>query len=249
MKISIVTVVLNSVDTIGEALTSVQRQTYRAVEHILQDGGSNDGTLEVIQSHNSPYIKLISEYDRGIYDAINRGTARASGDVVGLMHSDDVFANCGVLEKVAEAFENPDIDCLYGDLQYVSSNDLSRVIRNWTSGPYSRDSFRRGWMPPHPTFFIRRPLPELLGGYDTSFEIAADYDAMLRWLWKERLRPAYLPEVMVKMRMGGESNRSIGRILQKSWEDYRALKQNRVGGISALTMKNLRKLGQFRVQI
>ena len=248
MKISVVTAVYNRATTVGEALASVQSQSYQDIEHVLQDGGSTDGTLDILERHEDPRMTLLSERDGGIYDAINRGKARATGDVVGLMHSDDMFAHDGVLEQVADAFANPDIDCVYGDLQYVAADDTTRVIRHWTSGAYTRDLLPRGWMPPHPTFYIRRSLLEQHGAYDTSFQIAADYDAMLRWLWTHNLRPAYIPEVMVKMRVGGESNRSLGRIVQKSREDYRALRRSNVGGIGALAQKNFSKLKQFRLK-
>jgi len=246
MKISIVTAVFNRQETVADALQSVQRQTYRDIEHIIQDGGSTDKTLEIIRAAKDKRSALVSERDSGIYDAINRGMRRATGDVVGLMHSDDIFAHDGVLARVAQAFENPETDCVYGDLQYVAANDTERVIRHWTSGPYARDLLARGWMPPHPTFYIRRSLLERLGDYDTTYQIAADYDAMLRWLWTGGIRPAYIPEVMVKMRVGGESNRSLKRIVQKSREDLRALKRNGVGGLSALAQKNFSKISQFR---
>ena len=246
MKISVVTAVSNRAATVGDTLRSVQSQTYEDIEHVLQDGGSTDGTLDIVKRHGDPRMMVLSERDNGIYDAINRGKARATGDVVGFMHSDDVFAHDRVLENVAKAFADPQIDCVYGDLQYVAANDITRVIRHWTSGAYSRALLARGWMPPHPTFYIRRSLLEQHGTYDTSFQIAADYDAMLRWLWTHNLQPAYIPEVMVKMRVGGESNRSLGRIVQKSREDYRALRRNNVGGIGALAQKNFSKIKQFR---
>ena len=240
------TAVYNRAATVRDTLASVSAQDYPHVEHVIQDGGSDDGTLDIVASHADPRARLASARDHGIYDAINRGMARATGDVVGLMHSDDVFAHESVLSHVAAAFADGDVDCVYGDLQYVSASDMGRVIRHWTAGPYDRTKLTRGWMPPHPTFYIRRSLLAQHGAYDTSFRIAADYDAMLRWLWTHRLRPAYLPGVMVKMRVGGESNRSLGRILRKSREDYRALRRNGVGGIGALAVKNLSKIDQFR---
>lgn len=248
MKISVVTAVYNRAETIGETLKSVKSQTHGDVEHVVQDGGSTDNTLEILRAQSNAALQLVTEKDNGIYDAINRGTQRATGDVVGLLHSDDIFAHDGVLARVAQAFEDPDVDCVYGDLQYVAANDTTRVIRHWTSGAYDRALLVQGWMPPHPTFYIRRSLLEQHGTYDTSFQIAADYDAMLRWLWTHSLQPAYIPEVMVKMRVGGESNRSLGRILQKSREDFRALKRNNVGGMTALARKNLSKISQFRIQ-
>jgi glycosyltransferase len=246
MKISIVTAVYNREETIADALNSVHHQTYPHVQHIVQDGGSTDATLDIIRAHQNDRIDLVSGHDSGIYDAINRGMQRAQGDVVGLMHSDDIFAHETVLAQIAHAFEDPQVDCVYGDLQYVASGDTNRVIRHWKSGDYSREMLRRGWMPPHPTFYLRRAILERLGDYDTSYQIAADYDAMLRWLWTGGIRPAYIPEVLVKMRVGGESNRSLSRIVQKSREDLRVLKSNEVGGVQALFLKNISKIRQFK---
>lgn len=154
------------------------------------------------------------------YDAINRGISRASGDAIGLMHSDDFFAHDRVLERVAEALSDPAVEGVYGDLDYVSASDPARVIRDWRSGAYAPAKLRRGWMPPHPTLYLRREVFDTWGLYDTSFRIAADYDAMLRYLAKGEIRLAYIPEVLVKMRVGGESNRSLGRILRKSRETW-----------------------------
>jgi len=246
MKISIVTAVYNREATIADALNSVHHQTYPHVQHIVQDGGSTDATLDIVRAHKNDRIDLVSGDDSGIYEAINRGMQRAQGDVVGLMHSDDVFAHETVLSQIAHAFEDPQVDCVYGDLQYVASGDTNRVIRHWKSGDYSREILKRGWMPPHPTFYLRRAILERLGDYDTSYQIAADYDAMLRWLWTGGIRPAYIPEVLVKMRVGGESNRSLSRIMQKSREDLRVLKSNGVGGVQALFLKNISKIRQFK---
>ena len=245
MKISVVTAVYNRQTTIAQAMQSVRSQTYGLVEHILQDGGSSDATLEIIAETAGPDTHLHSEPDGGIYDAINRGIARAKGDVIGLMHSDDYFANDEVLTRVATAFTDSNVDGVYGDLDYVATTDTSRVIRSWKSGEMTRAKLKRGWMPPHPTLYLRRSVFERFGDYDTSYQISADYDAMLRWLWAGQVRLAYIPEVLIKMRVGGESNRSLGRVLQKSREDYRALRSNEVGGVFALVNKNLSKIGQF----
>lgn len=247
-KISIVTAVFNRVGTIGEAIDSVHRQTWPNVEHVLQDGGSSDGTLEIIGQRVHANSSLVSERDYGIYDAINRGIERATGDIIGLMHSDDVFAHEHVLSKIAAVFESNDIDGVYGDLQYVAANDPDRVIRHWRSGNYHPALLKRGWMPPHPTLYLRREVFERWGLYDTSFRIAADYDAMLRYLVKGNIRLAYIPEVLVKMRLGGESNRSLERIVRKSREDLRALRRNGVGGVGTLILKNVSKLDQFFVR-
>ena len=246
MKITIVTAVFNRKATIGQTVRSVGSQSHENVEHIIQDGGSTDGTLEVLANLQSKHGLLVqSAPDNGIYDAINKGINRASGDVVGLMHSDDFYASDDVLSKVAERLKDSRIQGVYGDLDYVSVGDTAKIHRRWRSGSYNRKNLTRGWMPPHPTLYLRRSVFEEWGVYDTSYQIAADYDAMLRWLWAGQFKLAYIPEIMVKMRVGGESNRSLGRILRKSHEDYRALKSNGVGGFGALVLKNISKIRQF----
>jgi glycosyltransferase len=245
LKISVITAVYNRVATIGEALDSVRAQTWPDVEHVVVDGASTDGSLKLLQSRRGEFAVLVSEPDEGIYDALNKGIARASGDVIGLMHSDDLYADEHVLSDVATAFADPQVDAVYGDLEYVAKDDTSRVIRYWRSCQYSRQLLARGWMPPHPTLYLRRQVIARWGAYDASYEIAADYDAILRYFSRGGIRPAYVPRVLVKMRVGGESNRSLARILKKSREDYRALRRNDVGGVIALTRKNLGKLGQF----
>jgi glycosyltransferase involved in cell wall biosynthesis len=188
---------------------------------------------------------LVTAPDQGIYDAINKGISRATGDIIGLMHSDDFFASDHVLEQVAQAFQDPVVDGVYGDLQYVSANEPNKIIRHWKSGEYHPSRLKQGWMPPHPTLYVRREVFEKWGTYDTSYSIAADYDAMLRYLAKGKIKLSYIPEVLVKMRVGGESNRSVGRIIQKSREDYLASRQHGVGGIGTLLRKNTSKIRQF----
>lgn len=245
LTISVITASFNRVDTIAQALASVHGQTWQRVEHIVIDGASTDGTLQVIEAQRERLAVLVSERDGGLYDALNKGFALASGDVVGLMHSDDFYADERVLEWVAQSFADPAVDGVYGDLDYVAKADPARIIRRWRSGIYQRSRLAHGWMPPHPTLFLRRSVIEQWGGFDTRFRIAADYDAMLRYLARGKIRLAYIPEVLVKMRVGGESNRSLARILRKSREDYTALRRNEVGGLGALIWKNLSKLGQF----
>ena len=245
MKISVITAVYNRADFIAQAVQSVQSQAWRNVEHVVIDGGSTDDTLQVLQSCLNSLAVWVSEPDKGIYDALNKGLALATGDVIGLMHSDDFFADDRVLERVAAAFADPLVDAVYGDLDYVAKDDTSRVIRRWRSGEYVATRLTRGWMPPHPTLYLRRSVIERWGGYDTSYQIAADYDAILRYFGQGRVRVVYIPHVLVKMRVGGESNRSLARIWLKSREDYMALRRNGVGGVGALILKNLSKLGQF----
>ena len=245
MKISIITAVYNREFTVAQAIKSVAKQNYAQVEHLIVDGASSDGTMREVQKLAHPDMRVISEPDQGIYDALNKGVRNATGDVVGLMHSDDFFAHDQVLETVADAFELTGADAVYGDLDYVAANDTSRVIRHWKSKDFAPRSLAQGWMPPHPTLFVRREAMMRLGLYDISYRIAADYEAILRWFGKGNLKATYVPQVLVKMRVGGESNRSFERILRKSREDYRALRTNGVGGVGTLARKNLSKLPQF----
>ncbi len=245
LKISVVTAVFNRADTIAQAISSVADQSHPSVEHIIQDGGSTDGTLDTIRQISGPSVSLQSAPDHGIYDGINKGLARTTGDIVGLMHSDDMFASSEILSKVSDVMSDPAIDGVYGDLDYVGAEDPTRIIRKWRSGAYSPARLRYGWMPPHPTLYLRRHVLDRWGVYDTSFRIAADYDAMLRYLVKGQINLSYVPDVFVKMRVGGESNKSLAKIAQKSREDYRAIRRNGVGGIGTLVCKNLSKIQQF----
>lgn len=245
MKISIITVVYNRVSTIGQAIRSVQSQSYSNLEHIIQDGGSTDGTLGIIHDLGNASTCFVSEPDEGIYDAINRGISRSTGDIIGLMHSDDFFADDHVIEHVASVMQDSTVDGVYGDLQYVAVDDPSRIIRHWRAGPFTKALLRKGWMPPHPTLYLRREVFDNWGIYDKDMRIAADYDAMLRYLNKGNIRLEYIPKVLVKMRVGGESNQSIDRIIKKSREDFTAIRRNNVGGIGTLILKNLTKIPQF----
>jgi len=245
VKISVVTAVYNRRATIGQSVESVATQTHSDIEHVIQDGGSTDGTLDILARKSDPRIALLSESDAGIYDAINRGIQRTNGDIIGLMHSDDFFAAPDILARVATVMADPDIDGVYGDLDYVAADDTSRIIRRWRSGAYDAKKLGKGWMPPHPTLYLRREVFDKHGLYDTSFGIAADYDAMLRYLVKGQIKLAYIPDVMVKMRVGGESNKSLRKIVLKSQEDYRAIRRNGVGGLGTLAFKNLSKIQQF----
>lgn len=245
MKITVVTAVYNREATVGGAIDSVTGQSHANVEHLIIDGASSDGTLDKVRERRHAGLRVVSEPDGGIYDALNKGLRLATGEVVGLVHSDDFLAHSEVLGRIAAAFADPSIDAVYGDLDYVSANDPTAIIRRWRAGACTPAKLRWGWMPPHPTLFIRRRVFEQHGGYDTRYRIAADYDAVLRWMGKAAIRSAYIPEVLVKMRVGGESNRSLERIMRKSREDLNALRSNGMGGWGALLAKNLSKLPQF----
>lgn len=245
LTISVITACFNSQATIGEAIATLKCQRWPHIEHVVIDGASTDATVAVAKQTLGQGDVLISEPDRGIYDALNKGIDRASGSVVGFLHSDDLYAHENVLANVAACFKDPSVGAVYGDLQYVNAADTERVIRHWTSGNFSQKKLRRGWMPPHPTFFMRRELYRELGGFNLGYRIAGDYEALLRYLASGKVKVVYLPEVLVKMRVGGASNGSVKQILRKSREDYTAMRNNGINPLVALPYKNLSKLPQF----
>jgi glycosyltransferase involved in cell wall biosynthesis len=251
ITVSIITATYNRADTISQCLDSVANQSYLNREHVVIDGASTDDTLKILQSRRAQIATLVSEPDRGIYDALNKGVSIATGDVIGLLHADDLYASDQVLCTVSAAFENPNVQAVYGDLQYVSRADVSRVIRHWRAGKFSKAKLARGWMPPHPALFLRRGVYDWAGLFNTRYRIAADYDFMLRVLsGLSADQVVYLPEVLVKMRVGGASNRSIKAITGKSAEDYQILRAHGLGAYGAaraLAFKNLGKLGQFKI--
>ena len=249
MKISIITVCYNMADTIEDSIRSVLSLSYDNVEYIIIDGGSTDGTDTVISRHGSHVAYYVSEPDQGMYDALNKGIERSTGDVIGVLHADDLFYDTAVLSSVAEVFCDPDIDCCWGDLVYVNKKKTDSIIRYWKSSPYSDERIKNGWMMPHPTLFVRRHVFERYGHYDTSFTIAADYDLILRLLYVKKVRGKYIDRVITKMRIGGTSNRTLLSILRKSREDIRVLEKNKVRGVlRAVFLKNILKLPQFFIR-
>lgn len=244
MKISIITSVYNNRETIRDAIESVLSQTYDNIEYIIVDGGSNDGTVEIVQSYGERITKFVSERDRGIYDGLNKGVSLATGDVIAFLHSDDVYTSNDIIALVAKEFAKGDVDGVYGDLIYTPKNDTSKVLRYWKSKDFETGLLKKGWMPAHPTLFLKRSVYEKFGEFDLSFKIAADYDFMLRVL-SGGIKVSYIPQVFYKMRVGGESNKSLKNIMLKSQEDLKALKKNNIGGIPTLVVKNLSKIVQF----
>lgn len=226
MKITIITVALNAAGTIEDTLRSVASQHYSEIEHIVVDGGSTDGTLKIIERHRDRIATLIAEPDRGIYDAMNKGIAAATGEIVGMLNADDVYIDEHVLEKIARAFSDPTVGACYADLVYVDRADLGKIIRYWKSCPYKDGLFEKGWLPAHPTFFVRREMYQRYGGFDLNYRFQADFELTLRMLAVHRVRPLYLPEVIVKMRMGGVSNRSVLNVIKGNLEAYRACRQH-----------------------
>jgi len=225
LKISIITVVWNNAKTIKDAINSVLNQSYKDIEYIVIDGSSTDGTIEIVQSYGDK-IKFISEKDNGLYDAMNKGIRMATGDVVGILNSDDFYASDKILQIVADEFLKGNIDSVYANLEYIDANDPKRVIRYWRSKKYQEGLFRSGWHPAHPTFFVKKEIYEKYGVFDLSFKIAADYELMLRFFEKCKITSSYVDEVFVKMRIGGESNRSIKNIIKANMESYKAWKAN-----------------------
>lgn len=222
MKISIVTITYNSAKTLRDTIESVLSQSYVDIEYLLIDGGSTDATLSIIQSYNDDRIRWISEPDKGIYDAMSKGSRIATGDVVGVINSDDFYPDNKVIERVAAAFLSSDTDAVYGDLQYVDFNDTAKITRNWVSGAYNAANFLKGWMPPHPTFFLKKAAFEQFGYYNIDFKSAGDYELMLRMLFKNKLNATYIPFVQMKMRAGGISNASLKNRIRANKEDRSA---------------------------
>lgn len=246
MKVSLITVTYNSEKYLANCIGSVLRQSYPDIEYIIVDGGSTDKTLSIIRKFSRDIHRWISEKDRGMYDAINKGMRLATGDVIGILNSDDVFASPNTVAKIVQCFKEKDVDSVYGDLVYVAGNDTSKVHRYWKGDTYKRTAFHWGWMPAHPTFYVRRNLVEQLGGYKTHFFSAADFEFMTRYLYKHRISSFYLSELIVKMRKGGMSNSSLKKRLRANRRDYLALKRNGVPfPLFASLIKPVRKLPQF----
>lgn len=246
MKISIITVTYNSAATLEETILSVINQTYQNIEYIIVDGKSTDSTLSIIDKHKDRIAKFVSEKDNGIYDALNKGISMASGDVVGILHSDDFYTSNEVLQKIAERFIKDNCEALYGDLLYVSKDNTDKIIRKWRAGEFKSNSFLFGWMPPHPTFFVKKEVYEKHKAFNLDFKTSADYELMLRLLYKHKIKTSYLPEFIVKMRMGGQSNISTKNRIIANLEDRKAWEVNGLKPyFFTLFFKPLRKLSQF----
>lgn len=246
MKISIITIAYNSAETIEATIQSVIAQDYTDVEYIIIDGASKDATMDVVDRYRDQVAVVVSEPDEGIYDAMNKGVARATGEIIGILNSDDFYADNTVLSNVVARFKESGAEAVYADLVYVERDNPDKVVRYWKSKPYKPGMFRKGWMPAHPTFFLKNECYRIHGTYSTELRSAADYELMLRMMEKHKISAVHLPRVLTKMRVGGQSNVSLKNRIRANKEDRRAWKMN---GLTpawyTLTVKPLSKLSQF----
>lgn len=246
MKVTIITVTYNSSKYLTDCISSVVKQNYPDIEHIVVDGGSTDGTVDIIKSFGSHIAKWVSEKDNGMYDALNKGMKMATGEVIGILNSDDILASEDVISQIAACFIKYKVDSVYGDLTYVDQKNTEKILRFWKGGEYNRGRFVYGWMPAHPTFYIRREIVEELGGYESHYFTAADYEFMSRYLYRYRVSAHYLSKLIVKMRTGGASNGNLYRRLRANRRDYLAMRKNEIPfPFIASVLKPLIKLHQY----
>lgn len=247
MKVSVITAVFSNQAFIHDAINSVLSQKNVEIEYIIVDGGSKDGTVEVVLSYGDKVSKFISEPDEGVYFALNKGIAMATGDVIALLHSDDFYAHPYVLSQVVEAFKQDNCDAVYSNLYYVKGSNTNKIIRLWDSGEYQSKDFFKGWMPPHPAFFAKREVYQKYGAFNTLLKSAADYELMLRLIFKHQIKLFYIPKFFVKMRTGGASNRSLLNRFKANLEDRKAWQINGLQPLwYTLLLKPLVKLFQYR---
>jgi glycosyltransferase involved in cell wall biosynthesis len=246
LKVSIVTIALNAKETLEDTIRSVLNQSYDDLEYIVVDGASTDGSLDIINKYRDNIDLVISEPDEGLYYAMNKGISMATGDVIGILNADDTYAGTDIIEKVARKMDETGADSLYGDLNYVHRNSPGNVVRRWKSGKFKRAFFLKGWMVPHPTFFVNKWVYVHFGLYNTRLKTSADYEFMLRVLYKGKISTCYLPQVMVNMKMGGRSNGSLLNRLRANKEDRMAWEINHIKPQTlTLIQKPFRKLSQF----
>lgn len=245
VKVSIITVCYNASKTVADTIRSVRFQTYKNIEHVIVDGASSDGTAEIIFQMKGD-AKFVSEPDEGIYDAMNKGIRLSTGDIIGFLNADDVYFDQAIVSDIAKSFSDSTVDACHGDLVYVDQNDMNRVVRYWKSRDYEKGLFKKGWMPAHPTFFVRRKIYEQFGCFDLDFKLQSDFELTMRLLEIHRIKTTYIPKVLVKMRMGGATNRSFANVIRGNLEAYRACKKNGVK-VTPLFMigKILSRIPQF----
>ena len=245
MKVSIITATYNSAATIADTVRSLENQTHKDIEYIIVDGASKDNTLDIIRENCSRVAIIVSEPDKGIYDALNKGITLSTGDIVGFLHSDDMLAYPDAIKDLVVTISEKNSDCVYADLDYVSKSNTNHTIRHWHSGTFNVNKLANGWMPPHPTFYMKRSLYKLWGGFDLSFKICSDYDSIIRYLKKDKIQVEYLPVVVMKMRVGGASNNSLCNTLNKLKEEIFILRKNNIFWPTAIVLKRVSKVTQF----
>jgi len=226
LKVSIITVCYNSEKYIASAIDSVLSQSYPNIEYIIIDGKSTDNTNSIIQSYTNRIFKYVSEPDDGIYDAMNKGVRYATGDVIGILNSDDYYKRNDVIERIAELFTVHGTDSVFANIDYVNPNREDNIVRKWVSGPYKTDSFRKGWHPAHPGFFVKKEIFDKCGNYKLSYELAADFELMLRFFEKCHISSYYFPESIINMRLGGATNKNLRNIIKQNIENFKAFKDN-----------------------
>lgn len=229
MKITIITATYNSEKTLRDTMDSVLSQTYTDYEYIIVDGLSKDNTIEIIKEYEPKFngrMRYISEKDNGIYDAMNKGISLATGEVIGILNSDDLYIDNNIVKDIMKVFEEKNVDCLYGNLYFVDQYDTNKIIRTWKGTQYSKGAFLNGWHPAHPTFYVKSNYYKKFGVFDTTFDVSADFELMLRFIEKYQLSNYYLDRFFVKMRMGGESTGSIAKILKGNKNVLRAFRKN-----------------------
>jgi glycosyltransferase involved in cell wall biosynthesis len=245
-KVSIITICYNSAETIRDTIESVVSQDYSNIEYIIIDGASKDSTIEIVNEYRDRISLVVSEKDKGIYDAMNKGVLAATGDIIGILNSDDVYADQNVVSDIVKVFDESNADGVYADLQYVKRDALNEVTRYWKSGEYKEGLFARGWMPPHPTFFVRKEVYQQYGGYSLELRSAADYEFMLRVIHKNKINVGYLPRVITNMRVGGTSNVTLKNRWRANREDKRAWEMNGLKPrFYTLALKPISKIFQF----
>jgi glycosyltransferase len=247
MKVSIITVTKNSAKHLSDCINSVRRQNYKNIEYIIVDGLSTDKTLDIIRKNESFIDYWISEADRGMYDAINKGISLATGDIIGILNSDDMLASADAIRSIVDCFETTGTESVYGDLVYVDAENTQKVIRYWKGNPYKRSRFRYGWMPAHPTFYMKRELVEKYGLYENHYYTAADYEFMARYLFLHKVSAQYIDAMLVKMRCGGISNNTLKSRLRANRRDFLAMKRNKIPfSFFVSVLKPLIKIPQFK---
>lgn len=226
MKISIITATYNSAATITDCIASINNQTYQDIEHIIIDGASTDNTLEIIKYTPNRVKQYFSEPDKGIYDAMNKGINLVTGDIVGILNSDDLYANNFIIEKIIQVFKTKNVDCVHADLYYVNQNNTDKIVRHWRTRDYTPGAFKYGWHPAHATFFVRKEVYAKYGLFNLDFSLAADFELMLRLFERHKITSAYLSEPIVRMRLGGATSKNIKNIIKQNIECYKAFKVN-----------------------